>query len=49
MFDIPLDPLEAVGVVVADVVTALELPELIVEVALEAKEVGMDEVVVLDE
>ena len=33
--------------VVADVVTAPELPELIVEVALEVEEVAMDEIVVL--
>ena len=34
---------------VANVVTVPELSELIVEVALEVEEVGVDEVVVLDE
>jgi hypothetical protein len=49
MFDFPLALLELAGVVVADVVTAPELPELIVEVALEVKKVRMDDVVGLDE
>ena len=46
MFDFPLALLEPAGVVVADVVPAPELPELISELALE---LGMDEAVMLDE
>ena len=41
--------LEPGGVVVADVVPAPELPEMISEVALELDELGMDEAVMLDE
>jgi len=42
MFDFPLARLDA------DVVTALELPELMVEVTLEVGEAEVDEAVVLD-
>ena len=48
MFDFPLALLEPAGVVVADVVPAPELPELIVEMALEVEELGMDEAVILE-
>ena len=49
MFDFPLALLEPAGVIVTDVVPALELPELMSEVAVELEELGMDEAVMLDE
>lgn len=50
MFDFPLPPLELGEVVVTDVATTPGPPrELIVEVVIEMEEVGMYEVVALDE